>query len=592
MIIEEENPLHTKGFFFALKHSKKSVFILLFQCYQCSKLFACTPKNCNCYYYLPSITFQNSVFSMKVKLFNKLSIKLFLVTSLVLIIVFSIYTYFTVKSLEEGFTASYKQTAYNISDIIKRSTRYSMLLNKREDVYQIIKTIGNEPGVKTIRIYNKQGVISYSSDTTERNKTVDMNAEACIICHENNKISKSITNKDSLRIFTVNNERYLGLINPIRNEKDCSTSDCHAHKSSTELLGILDVVVSMKRADKYIESSKRDIIINSILITLLISVLSFVFILILVNKPLKIIQEGISALGKGDWNYRITMKSRSELGAIATEFNDMARLLSSAYREIKDWSETLNDKVEQKTAELKNIYEQVLQIEKLASLGKLSATVAHELNNPLEGILTYSKLIIKKLKDRNEEEANQKVIEFLNLIADEASRCGKIVKDLLLFSHRDTEQFRKFDLVEVIDKSIMLINHHLEINNVHLIKEFQSESLDVFCNPQKIQQALISLLINAIESMHNKNGEIKISLASEDGNAIIRIKDKGDGISQKDLPYIFEPFYTTKDSMKGTGLGLSVVYGIIKVHNGKIEVEETSENGTTFKITLPINQKN
>ncbi len=529
---------------------------------------------------------------MKVKLFNKLSVKLFLVTSLVLIIVFSIYTYFTVRKLEEDFTASYKQTAYNISDIIKRSTRHSMLLNQRDDVYQIIKTIGNEPGVKTIRIYNKQGVISYSSDTLERNKTVDMNAEACIICHENNTISRNIARKDSLRIFSIRDERYLGLINPIRNEQDCYTSDCHAHKSSTELLGILDVVISMNKADKFIQSNKRDIILNSVIITFLISGLSLVFILFLVNRPLKIIQEGISALGKGDWNYRINMKSRSELGVIAMEFNDMARLLSSAYREIKDWSETLNDKVEQKSAELKNIYEQVLQIEKLASLGKLSATVAHELNNPLEGILTYSKLIIKKLKEKNENEINPKIIEFLNLIADEASRCGKIVKDLLLFSHRDMEQFRKYDLIQVIDKSVMLINHHLEINNIKLIKKFPCENLEVFCNPQKIQQAMISLLINAIESMHNKGGEILIDLSIENENAIIRIKDLGDGISPKDLPYIFEPFFTTKEELKGTGLGLSVVYGIIKVHNGKIEVEETSEKGTTFKITLPINQNN
>lgn len=527
---------------------------------------------------------------MKVKLFNKLSVRLFLVTSLVLIIIFSIHTYYTVRKLEEDFTSSYKQSAYNISDIIKRSTRHSMLLNQRGDVYEIIKTIGNEPGVKTIRIYNKQGVISYSSDSMEINKTVDMNAEACIMCHENNSISKNIARKDSLRIFSIKNERYLGLINPIRNEKDCFTSECHAHKSNTELLGILDVVISMNKADKIISSNKKDIIINSVIISVLISGLSFLFIYVLVNKPLKILQEGISSLGKGDWNYRINIGTKTELGVIATEFNDMARLLSSAYTEIKDWSETLNDKVEQKSAELKNIYEQVLQIEKLASLGKLSATVAHELNNPLEGILTYSKLIIKKLKDKNAAEVNPKIIDFLTLIADEASRCGKIVKDLLLFSHRDLEQFKKCDMVELIDKSVMLINHHLEINNINLLKDFSVESLELYCNPQKIQQALISILINAIESIHNKAGEIKISLQVESNHAILRIKDQGDGISQKDLPFIFEPFYTTKDALKGTGLGLSVVYGIIKVHNGKIEVEETSVKGTTFKIILPINQ--
>jgi len=545
---------------------------------------------------LLNFTFHNfakiPVFNMKVKLFNKLSVRLFLVTSLVLIIIFSIYTYFTVRNLEDDFTASYKQNAYNISDVIKRSTRHSMLLNQREDVYEIIKTIGNEPGVRTVRIYNKQGVISYSSDSTERNKTVDMNAEACIMCHENNSISKNIARKDSLRIFSIKEERFIGLINPIRNEKDCFTSDCHAHKSTTELLGILDVVVSMEKADKIIRANKKDVIVNSVIITVLISGLSLVFILILVNKPLKILQEGISSLGKGDYNYRINIGTKTELGVIAAEFNDMARLLSSAYTEIKEWNETLNDKVEQKSAELKNIYEQVLQIEKLASLGKLSATVAHELNNPLEGILTYSKLIIKKLKDRNPEDVNHKVIEFLNLIADEASRCGKIVKDLLLFSHRDLEQFKKSNIVDIIDKSVMLINHHLEINNVKLERTYSDESVEVFCNPQKIQQALISILINAIESMHNKGGEIRINLLKENDYVVLRIKDQGDGISPKDLPFIFEPFYTTKDASKGTGLGLSVVYGIIKVHNGKIEVEETSDKGTTFKIVLPINQNN
>jgi two-component system NtrC family sensor kinase len=214
--------------------------------------------------------------------------------------------------------------------------------------------------------------------------------------------------------------------------------------------------------------------------------------------------------------------------------------------------------------------------------------VAHELNNPLEGILTYSKLIQKKLRALEDGNDYSKIIEFLTLIADESARCGKIVKDLLLFSHTDTDEFTKCELSQLIDKSITLINHHLEINNVKLIKVYPKEIIEIFCNSQKIQQALMSLLINAIESMPN-GGSIKVDLTKENNLAVIRIKDEGMGIPEKDLPHIFEPFYSTKEAAKGTGLGLSIVYGIISLHNGHVEVEETSQKGTTFKITLPIN---
>jgi len=529
---------------------------------------------------------------MKVKLFNKLSVKLLLVTSLILIAIFSLHTYITIYYLENDITKLYQQNAYNISDIIKRSTRYSMLLNKRNDVYQIIRTIGDEPGVKGIRIYNKMGTIIFSTDSSEINKTVDMKAEACIACHGKSGVSSYISANERMRFFYASKEeRVLGLINPIKNEPDCYNSDCHAHQKNLEMLGVLDVMISMKKADETISSNRKTVILNSVIITVFISLFSGVFILLLVNKPLKKLSKGIEEVGKGNLSYRIPLKSRDELGIIARQFNDMSRKLDTAYKEIKDWSENLNVKVEQKTEELKNIYDQVVQIERLASLGKLSATVAHELNNPLEGILTYSKLIQKKLKASEDGKDYTKIIEFLTLIAEESARCGKIVKDLLLFSHRDTDEFTKADLSQIIDKSITLINHHLEINNVKLTKYYPIEKIEIFCNSQKIQQALMSLLINAIESMPN-GGQIIIDVKHENNLAVIRIKDEGFGIPEKDLSHIFEPFYSTKEAAKGTGLGLSVVYGIISLHNGHVEVEETSQQGTTFKITLPINLNN
>jgi two-component system NtrC family sensor kinase len=464
-----------------------------------------------------------------------------------------------------------------------------MLLNRREDLNQTTRTIGNEPGIKKIRIYNKAGVIAYSSDSTEIGKVIDKSSEACIGCHSTPDAKPRVTAPDNTRMFMMENERVLGLINPIKNEPDCYTASCHAHKSTEELVGVLDVLVSMKSADETIATGTRNIIFNSVLITILISALSGIFIFILVNKPLNKFKKAIEELGKGNLNYRVHIKNKNEFGIIAYQFNDMSKKLSHAYREIKDWSDTLNEKVEEKTQELRNIYDQIVQIEKLTSLGKLSATVAHELNNPLEGILTFSKLISKKLMRENNENY-AKLIKYTDMISDEASRCGKIVKDLLLFSHSDTEEFISSELISLLEKSISLINHHFEINDVKLVKKFEVEAINIKCNPQKIQQMMISILINAIESMSGRSdGKIIIRVTKENNKAVIRVTDCGMGISEKDLPYIFEPFYTTKEMAKGTGLGLSIVYGIVNQHKGKIEVEETSIRGTTFKISLPIN---
>lgn len=523
---------------------------------------------------------------MKVKLLSKLSIKLVLVISVVLIIVFALNTYVAIKYLEDELTEIHKQSAFSASDLIKSSTRHSMLHNNREDIYNTIRTIGNEPGFLKVRIFNKQGVISFSSDSSEIGKEVDMNNESCIACHTSAG-RKNVDSKELFRSFFVSaDERAVGLINPIKNETDCYTSDCHAHSKSVGMLGVLDVVVSMKKADLSISSTKKTIIINFIIITLIISSISGTFIYVLINKPLKRVSFGIDELGRGNWNYRIPVRERDEVGIISKQFNDMSRKLSSAYNEIKEWSETLNIKVEEKTQELKTIYEQIVQMEKLASLGKLSATVAHELNNPLEGILTYSKLVSKKLKKEN---SNEKLTEYLDLISDEAARCGRIVKDMLIFSHSDKEEFNVCNITGIIEKSIKLINHHLEINNIKLNRNFESEDICISCSGQKIQQALMSLFINAIESMQSK-GEGTITITTRRVNEYIEIKisDTGSGIDAKDLPHIFDPFYTTKDAGKGTGLGLSVVYGIINTHKGKIEVEETSINGTTFNILLPI----
>lgn len=524
---------------------------------------------------------------MKNSFFNRLSVKLILIISATLLSLLIIQTFLAVSTLRHDLISAFAQNTYRFSEIIKNATLFEMKENNKNDINEIVKHIGQDKGLEAVRIYDKKGTIVYSVDSTEINFNVDINSASCNPCHSSAKPIEKLSIDDRLKFEEDEaGNRSLVLLNPIENSVDCYTSDCHAHDNSVRVLGVLEVKVSLANIDEIVESNVKSVVEHSLIGTIVISVLIGFLITMFVNKPINKINEGIEELSNGNLNFKIKLSSKDELGDVAVQFNDMSEKLDKAYKEIQKWNETLNEKVNEKTEELKSVYNQVIQIEKLASLGKLSATVAHELNNPLEGILTYTKLISKKIRKEQNESEFSNILNFLELISDESARCGKIVKDLLLFSQREDDESNDTDLINVIEKSITLISHHLELNKIKLLKEFDSDSLIIKCNSQKIQQAFMSLLINAVESM-NEGGKILIKIDSEDDNIIIRIIDEGCGISEEALPNIFEPFYTTKKDKSGTGLGLSVAYGIIKSHKGIIEVEDTSPSGTTFKVTLP-----
>ncbi|HEX3074835.1 MAG TPA: HAMP domain-containing protein, partial [Ignavibacteriales bacterium] len=355
---------------------------------------------------------------MKVKVFNRLAFKLIIAISILLLSALSVYTFYTIRLLKHDMTNIIHARSNDISEVIRKSTRYSMLLNRYDDVYEIMRTIGTESGVEKIRLYSKTGEIMFSTDTVEIATKADLKAEACNVCHGEAILSSNVPTANKMRIYVnPDGHQVLGVISPIKNEPDCYTADCHAHPKEKEVLGVLDVVLSMKDLERVVASSQRNIIISSLIITLVIAGFSGLFIALWVNVPVKRLNEGMKEIGEGNLDFKIEVKSHDELSKMAKQFNQMSGNLKTAYDEIKDWNEKLNDKVNAKTEELKNIYSLVIQIEKLASLGKLSATVAHELNNPLEGILTYSKLISKKLQKIQKDKEYEALLEHLSLIS-------------------------------------------------------------------------------------------------------------------------------------------------------------------------------
>jgi two-component system, NtrC family, sensor kinase len=523
------------------------------------------------------------------KYFKSLSFRVLGGTFILLVGLATLSTYLIIKFHRDQTMEFVYQNANSLSDVIKNSTHYSMLLNRNEDVYQIITMVGKEPGVEGIRIYNKRGEIMYSTIKAEEKTVVDMHTEACYGCHNQEEPLSSLPISNRRRVYTSpQGYRVLGVINPIRNEKSCSDNECHAHSPDKTVLGVLDVRMSLEHVDEAIANAQGKITASAGIAILALLFTSLLFLYRTVHKPVRKLIEGTKEISSGNLSHMIPIRSSDELGLLAESFNSMTTYLRSVLDENQRWSQELEKRVKDKTEELKQIHEQILQIEKMASLGKLSATVAHELNNPLEGILTYAKLISKQLRKNTNGDVTKEPLEELDLIIRETERCGNIVKNLLLFSKKQAGEFALVHLKEIINKSVQLVQHHFHISNIQFQEIYEDEDILILCDANQIEQALIALFVNSAEAMP-EGGTMKIEVFSDAAaeQCFLKLTDTGCGIPAEDIPHIFEPFYSTKKEGKGVGLGLSVVYGIIERHSGKITVSSTIGKGTEFSIMFP-----
>jgi two-component system NtrC family sensor kinase len=225
----------------------------------------------------------------------------------------------------------------------------------------------------------------------------------------------------------------------------------------------------------------------------------------------------------------------------------------------------------------------------MVSLGKLAAVVAHEINNPLAGILTYTKLI-SRMADAGFN-ANHRLTEakgYLHIIEGESRRCGSIVKNLLTFARQAPLNPQKNDLNTIVERCLLLVGHHLELQSIDLEKELAADLPPLYCDSSQVQQALLALLMNAVEATP-RGGRLRVATVFDAAQKCgrVAISDEGPGIPEEVLPHIFEPFFTTKEESKGVGLGLAIAFGIIHQHGGNIQVASTPQKGTTFTVILP-----
>ncbi len=484
-------------------------------------------------------------------------------------------------------------SADRVAETIRASTRDAMLRNDADGLHRVIVNLGAQPGVVRIRVFNKEGRIRTSTEPSEVGRLVDTRAEQCVACHAGGRPLDRLERTDRVRTFAGGDGRQvLGVIAPIHNEPQCH--ECHPHPQ--RVLGVLDVQLSMAAVDAALFASERQMVGG------LAATVGAVVLLVaglmwgLVLKPVRRLTRAMNAVSQGDLSGRVPITSSDEIGTMALSWNAMADELQRSRTELTQWNQTLEARVQEKTAELQDAHARMVLVEKMASLGKLAAVVAHEINNPLAGIRTFARLLRRRMKDAaptSPEDgrdappapADAETARILETIDSEAGRCGEIVRNLLLFSRSGPARFAEQDLGAIVDRCHLLIRHQAEMKG--LTVETSSEpGLTAVCDGAQVQQMLLALALNGLEACA-AGGKVTIAAAREHAGVLLRVADTGSGIAPEDQSHIFEPFFTTKESGQGVGLGLAVVYGIVSRHHGRIDVDSKVGSGTAFSIHLP-----
>jgi len=435
---------------------------------------------------------------------------------------------------------------------------YEIVDRVKEIVYKGEKYKGREIGTATI----------FQKDLRISTNVKNASGERAIGTRVSKEVNQAVLVQGEPwihRAFVVN-DWYITAYEPIKSIEE-------------KIIGILYVGMLEK---PYIDLRNRVMLtfagMAALSVVLLLTILFFITSSII--HPLKSMVFATNQIARGELNQKVGIDFQDEIGQLAQSFNQMTENLKKANEKLVQWGKTLEKKVEERTEELREMQDSLIQSEKMASLGKMSAGVAHEINNPLTSILINTHLMLEKT------EKNHLFHEYLSLIADETTRCTDIVKGLLEFSRQEPPQKVFTDINEIIKRTLQLLKHQAAFQNIRVIKKLNESLPQIKVDKDKIKQVFWNLMINASEAMSNGGTLTITSQLSEDNEYVeVMFADTGVGIPPEYLTKLFDPFFTTKGS--GTGLGLAVSYGIIEQHQGKIEIKSEPGKGSVFTISLP-----
>lgn len=406
--------------------------------------------------------------------------KLTTAVGLTVLLIVSAFAYVNIRSYENSLLAEVERHAIQISQTVKSSTEYDMLLNEPNRIHEIVRRLGEEDSIERIRIMNKAGEITYSTDVDEIGKTVNSRAESCSRCHDVDPPLERLEMKARTRVFRRpdDSSRALGVITPIYNQPSCWTAACHAHPQSRTVLGVFDVVMPLAAVDADLRVGRIEIVVFAASAFLALSLITAFFVRRWVSLPVKQLVAATQRVAGGDLSQTIDETRRDELGQLARSFNHMTRKISDARL-------------------------QLVQSDKLASLGRLAAGVAHEINNPLTGVLTYSSMMLKRARTPDAQED-------LKVIVRETIRCRDIVKSLLDFARQTVPTKRESDINEALLRASSVVERQLSLSRIVITKDLQPDLPRPVMDANQMEQVFMNLIVNAADAIGPDGGTITL----------------------------------------------------------------------------------
>jgi two-component system, NtrC family, sensor kinase len=525
---------------------------------------------------------------------RRLARKLILSITVIALIVAAVSGLVNIRTEESQLLGAIRVGADQLSKSITSSTWHAMLDDHREAAYEVMRTIALKQGIDRIRMFNRTGEIRFSTDSREARTKLDRTAPTCALCHTPGAPKLQLDLSSRVRIYHgADGQRRLEMVTPIYNEKSCSDAACHAHPTEMKVLGVLDLALNLADVDRELDAMKyRVAVVTGVEITL-ISLFIIFFTRRFLTRPIASLIGGFKSVSQMELDKPLTIDhSSEELDELARSFDVMRDRLRAALGEINQFTANLETKVAERTEQLQAAQKKLLHNDRLASLGQLSASVAHEINNPISGVLNLSMLLQRMLKeDGVPPNRIEEFRKYLGQVSSETARVGRIVSDLLAFSRRGKPQRAPADLNKIVRSTLSLVRHKMKLNNVAVEMNLAEDLPLAPCDSSQIQQVVLNLALNAAEATHTRDERlVTVSTAMGAEAALIIISDNGEGIPPENLSKIFDPFFTTKSDGKGVGLGLAVTYGIIQAHGGEIEVKSALGEGTTFTVSLPLEQ--
>ncbi len=480
-----------------------------------------------------------------------------------------------------------------IATVIDQSIRSSMISEDHSELTIAINEVQAVPGISAIRIYNREGDIRHHAHDSLNISQPQNSMQPCSHCHSS--FDPGQWGMPATCVYNIEGDagRSMIVLSPIASAADCISFDCHKTYTDSEVLGFMEIELPLSEVDTALNRVIVEYYVIVVLFLFLLMATLLFFVQRRINRPLKRIVDASLAVTAGNMSVRVNVDVNDlvDIHQVGLALNTMLESINTSNRELHEWSIELENKVRIKSEDIARTQNEIYQIERLASLGRLSSSVAHEINNPLAGILTYAKLVSRILQGpKLTEDKRTDILKHLDMIQSETTRCGNIVKGLLNFSRDGSRKFEQIHLNEILVETEQLIQHSFQISDIRLATDFSASRDLINANGNQIIQACLAVLTNALEAV-NEGPDSLVTYRSYNPDmqhVTIEIKDNGIGISEADQEHIFEPFFSSKKEMSGIGLGLAVTYGILEQHKAKVAVESAPGEGTTIKFIFEL----